>query len=49
MPSLDVLLFEDIAQRIKQHHSGRIRAETFPDEGATFFLTLPLRDAAVDV
>ena len=38
-----------IAQRIVEEHGGEIRLESHPGKGTTFFLTLPLNQARIDL
>jgi signal transduction histidine kinase len=38
-----------IAQRIVEEHRGEIRLESRPGKGTTFYLTLPLNQAGVDL
>jgi signal transduction histidine kinase len=38
-----------IAQRIVEEHRGEIRMESHPGKGTTFYLTLPLNQAGIDL
>jgi signal transduction histidine kinase len=38
-----------IAQRIVEEHRGEIRLESRPGKGTTFYLTLPLNQAGIDL